>query len=99
MSNDTLLLNANGAPLSVTPLSTLTWQESIKLIWLDKINVLEWHDWTVRSVNHSMHVPSVICVRPNTCHTLAQLISVEQMSLYVTDILVNIVIIHSIKKI
>lgn len=63
MSNDTLLLNANGAPLSVTPLSTLTWQESIKLIWLDKINVLEWHDWTVRSVNHSMHVPSVICVR------------------------------------
>ena len=42
MSNDTLLLNANGAPLSVTPLSTLSWQESIKLIWLDKINVLEW---------------------------------------------------------
>jgi 5-methylcytosine-specific restriction endonuclease McrA len=63
MSNDTLLLNANGAPLSVTPLSTLSWQESIKLIWLDKINVLEWHDWTVHSVNHSMRVPSVICVR------------------------------------
>ena len=41
---DTLLLNADGNPLSVAPLSTLTWQESIKLIWLDRINVLEWHD-------------------------------------------------------
>jgi|TARA_R110001606_G_scaffold135304_2_gene272275 5-methylcytosine-specific restriction endonuclease McrA len=63
MSNDTLLLNANGAPLCVTPLSTLSWQESIKLIWLDKINVLEWHDWEVHSVNHSMQVPSVITVK------------------------------------
>lgn len=64
MSNDTLLLNANGSPLSVTPLSTLTWQESIKLIWLDKINVLEWHDeWEVHSVNHTLQVPSVVSVK------------------------------------
>lgn len=64
MSNDTLLLNANGSPLSVTPLSTLTWQESIKLIWLDKINVLEWHDnWEVHSPNHTLKVPSVIAVK------------------------------------
>ena len=68
MSNDTLLLNANGAPLNVTPLSTLSWQESIKLIWLDKINVLEWHDWEVHSVNHSMKVPSVICIKEYMPH-------------------------------
>jgi len=62
--SDTLLLNADGAPLSVTPLSTLTWQESIKLIWLDKINVLEWHDgWEVHSPNHVLTVPAVISVR------------------------------------
>lgn len=62
--SDTLLLNADGAPLSVTPLSTLTWQESIKLIWLDKVNILEWHeDWEVHSPNHTLKVPSVIAVR------------------------------------
>ena len=61
---DTLLLNADGNPLSVAPLSTLTWQESIKLVWLDRINVLEWHeDWQVHSPNHTMTVPSVIMVR------------------------------------
>lgn len=64
MSNDTLLLNADGSPLSIAPLSTLSWQESIKLIFLDRVNVLEWHpDWIVHSQSMSMHVPSVISVR------------------------------------
>lgn len=68
--SDTLLLNADGAPLSITPLSTLTWQESIKLIWLDKINVLEWHeDWQVHSPNHTLTVPSVIAIREYIPHT------------------------------
>lgn len=67
--SDTLLLNADGSPLSITPLSTLTWQESIKLIWLDKINVLEWHsDWEVHSPNHTLTVPSVITVREFVPH-------------------------------
>ena len=61
---DTLLLNADGNPLSAAPLSTLTWQESIKLVWLDRINVLEWHeDWQVHSPNITMTVPSVMMVR------------------------------------
>ena len=61
---DTLLLNADGNPLSVAPLSTLTWQESIKLIWLDRIQVLEWHDdWQVHSPSVTLTVPSVIIVR------------------------------------
>jgi 5-methylcytosine-specific restriction endonuclease McrA len=61
---DTLLLNADGNPLSAAPLSTLTWQESIKLIWLDRINVLEWHqDWQVHSPTITMTVPSVMMVR------------------------------------
>ena len=62
--SDTLLLNADYKPLCLSPLSTLTWQESIKLIWLDKINVLEWHDdWEVHSPSHTMKVPAVIAVR------------------------------------
>lgn len=67
--SDTLLLNADGAPLSVTPLSTLAWQESIKLMWLDKINVLQWHeDWEVHSPNHTLKVPSVIAIREYISH-------------------------------
>ena len=61
---DTLLLNADGNPLSVALLSTLTWQESVKLVWLDRINVLEWHeDWQVHSPTLTMTVPSVIMTR------------------------------------
>lgn len=64
MSNDTLLLNSDGRPLSILPLSTLTWQESIKLLVLDRINVLEWHpDWEVHSQSVTMRVPSVVSTR------------------------------------
>lgn len=64
MSNDTLLLNADGTPLSVIPLSTLTWQESIKLVILDRVNVLHWHDdWEIHSQSLTMSVPSVISSR------------------------------------
>lgn len=58
---DTLLLNSDAQPLSYLPLSTLTWQESIKYMVLDKARVLCWHDnWTVRSVNWETRVPSVM---------------------------------------
>lgn len=64
MSNDTLLLNADGTPLSVIPLSTLNWQESIKLIFLDRVNVLAWHDnWQVHSQTMTMNVPSVVSTK------------------------------------
>lgn len=64
MSNDTLLLNADGTPLSVIPLSTLTWQESIKLVILDRVNVLHWHEgWEIHSQSLTISVPSVIASR------------------------------------
>jgi hypothetical protein len=61
---DTLVLNADGAPLSLLPLSTITWQEAIRYLVLDKATVLEWHDdWIVRSARWETRVPSVIIVR------------------------------------
>ena len=70
MSYDTLLLNTDGQPLTVSPLSTLSWQESIKLVILERIHVLEWHeDWVIHSQHMSFNVPSVattkVYVRPN----------------------------------
>jgi len=61
---DTLVLNADGLPVSVLPLSTINWQESIKYMVLDKAVVLHWHDkWIVRSARWETLVPSVIILR------------------------------------
>ena len=62
--SDTLVLNADGAPVSLLPLSTISWQESIKYLVLDKCHVLDWHlDWIVRSSRWETAVPSVILLK------------------------------------
>lgn len=61
---DTLLLNADAAPLSVVPLSAVSWQEAIKYMCLDRVTVLEWYDdWVVRSSNWETRVPAVVMVK------------------------------------
>lgn len=58
---DTLVLNADGLPVSVLPLSTITWQEAIKYMVLEKADVLLWHEnWIVHSATWETPVPSVI---------------------------------------
>ncbi len=58
---NTLLLNADGAPVCFIPLSTLTWQEAIRYLVLEKASVLSWYDhWTVRSARWETKVPSVM---------------------------------------
>ncbi len=62
--SDTLILNADGMPLSIVPLSTLTWQEAVKLIFIDRVDILEeYSDWKVNSPSISMNVPSVLILR------------------------------------
>lgn len=63
MSN-TLLLNADAQPVSLLPLSVVDWQEAIRYLVLDKVEVLEWYeDWIVRSANWSTRVPAVIMLK------------------------------------
>lgn len=58
---DTLLLNSDAQPVSWLPLSTLTWQDSIKYMVLEKANVLAWHEnWIVRSATWETPVPAVM---------------------------------------
>ena len=60
----TLLLNADMQPVSLLPLSTVDWQEAIRYLVLDKVEVLEWHDnWMVHSANWETRVPAVIMLR------------------------------------
>lgn len=61
---DTLVLNADGSPVSIIPLSVCDWQESIRYMVLDKANVLAWHEnWIVRSATWETPVPSIIMLK------------------------------------
>jgi len=61
---DTLVLNADAKPYSILPLSTISWQESIKYIVLQRVTVLEWYDdWVVSSPNWETKVPAVVMVK------------------------------------
>jgi len=58
---DVLVLNKDGQPLSLVPLSTITWQDAIRLIVTDKVRVLKYYDdWEVHSPTTTMKVPSVV---------------------------------------
>jgi len=56
-----LLLNADANPVSMLPLSVISWEDSIRYMVLEKARVLEWHeDWIVRSERWSTRVPAVM---------------------------------------
>ena len=60
----TLVLNTDGAPVSMLPLSVIPWEEAIKYMVLDKAVVLEWHDnWIVHSASWETQVPAVIMLK------------------------------------
>ena len=61
---DTLLLNADGLPVSYMPLSTIIWEEAIKYLVLDKADVVLFHEnWVVHSATWETQVPSVMMLR------------------------------------
>jgi 5-methylcytosine-specific restriction endonuclease McrA len=62
--SDCLLLNSDGQPVSLLPISTLSWQDAIKYLVLDKATVLAWHDdWIIHSASWETPVPAVMMLR------------------------------------
>lgn len=57
-----LVLNADFRPLSYFPLSLWSWQDAIKAIFLDRVQVIAEYDNCVRSPSFEMKLPSVICL-------------------------------------
>lgn len=58
---DTLILNADARPLSQIPLSVISWQDSLRLMFLGKVRVIkEYEDWSVRSQHLDLKVPSIV---------------------------------------
>lgn len=58
-----LVLNADFRPLSYFPLSLWSWQESVKAVFLDRVNIVSEYDRVVRSPNFEMRLPSVIALK------------------------------------
>ncbi len=58
-----LVLNADYRPLSYFPLSLWPWQETVKAVFLDRVEVIAEYDQVVRSPSFEMRLPSVISLR------------------------------------
>lgn len=60
----TLLLNADYQPMELSPLSVLSWRDSISAYYKDSVYVYKVHDnWTVRSPSLELEVPSIVINR------------------------------------
>lgn len=58
-----LVLNANYRPLSVYPLSIWPWEDAVKAVVSDRVEVIETYDIEIRSPSISMLLPSVLVLR------------------------------------
>ena len=58
-----LVLNADFRPLSYFPLSLLNWQDVVKAVFLERVEVIAEYDHVVRSPSFEMRLPSVIALR------------------------------------
>ncbi len=58
-----LVLNADFRPLSYYPLSLWSWQDTIKAVFLERVNIVEHYDRVVRSPNYEMRLPSVVSLK------------------------------------
>src|ERR1700753_3047084 len=58
-----LVLNADSRPLSYYPLSLWSWQDAIKAVFLDRVNIVSEYDVAVRSPSFQMRLPSVVSLK------------------------------------
>ncbi|WP_407049491.1 HNH endonuclease [Methyloraptor flagellatus] len=58
-----LVLNADFRPLSYYPLSIWSWQDAIKAVFLDRVNIVSEYDFMVRSPTFVMRLPSVVSLK------------------------------------
>ena len=58
-----LVLNADYRPLSYYPLSLWSWQDAIKAVFLDRVNIVAEYEHSVSSPSFSMRLPSVVSLK------------------------------------
>ena len=58
-----LVLNADFRPLSYFPLSLWSWQDAVKSVFLERVNVVVEYEREVHSPSFSIRLPSVIALK------------------------------------
>ncbi|MFN3867668.1 MAG: HNH endonuclease [Hyphomicrobiaceae bacterium] len=58
-----LVLNADFRPLSYYPLSLWSWQEAVKAVFLDRVNIVSEYDRFVHSPTLEIRLPSVVSLK------------------------------------
>lgn len=58
-----LVLNSDYQPLSYYPLSLWSWQDAIKAVFMERVNIVCEYDRTVRSPSFAMRLPSVVSLK------------------------------------
>ncbi|GAD55003.1 HNH endonuclease [Limimaricola cinnabarinus] len=58
-----LVLNADYRPLSYYPLSLWPWQEAVKAVFLDRVDIVAEYDAEVHSPSMVIRIPSVVVLR------------------------------------
>ena len=63
IGNPSLVLNADFRPLSYYPLSLWCWQDTIKAVFLERVNIISEYESVVHSPSLTMKLPSVISLK------------------------------------
>ncbi len=58
-----LVLNADFRPLNYFPLSLWCWQDAVKAVFLDRVNIVSEYDREIRSPSSAVRLPSVIALK------------------------------------
>ena len=62
-NNPALVLNADYRPLCYFPLSLWSWQDTVKAVFLNRVNIVAQYDREVRSPSVRIRLPSVISLK------------------------------------
>ena len=79
-----LLLNADAQPLSLLPLSTISWQRAVKAYFSDKIKIVKsYEDKPLHSENFVMQMPSIVML--NRYHKLPTRAKFTRRNMFIRD--------------
>lgn len=82
--SSTLLLNADYTPMELSPISLLSWRESIRAYYTNSISILKTYDhWRVRSPSIEFEVPSIVV--SNHYHKRNNYAKLTRKNLFVRD--------------
>lgn len=80
-----LILTADYRPKSILPLSTISWQESFRLLFLKKISVLEWYDAEVHTPTTTFKIPALAAIKRFTYNKSDKTVRFSRQNIFIRD--------------